>query len=246
MEITGVSRSFGGVSALSDVSLSVCPGEVVALCGDNGAGKSTLVKVIAGILSPNSGEITFEGQRITLGTPKAATQHGIQTVYQDLALCDNLDTVQNLFLGRERSARWFTGGALDRAAMEGAAGRILTELDVKIRDLTEPVGSLSGGQRQCVAILRALITDPKVMVLDEPTAALGVAQRRQVLALIQRLKADGRAVVVISHDLGDVLEIADRVVVLRLGRKVAEFERGKYTREDLVSRITGADNSIAA
>jgi D-xylose transport system ATP-binding protein len=241
LEINGVSRSFGGISALTGVSLSVCPGEVVALCGDNGAGKSTLVKVISGIISPNAGDITFEGKQITLGTPQAAAAHGIQTVYQDLALCDNLDTVQNLFLGRERAAPWYRGAALDRASMEGAAGRILKELDVKIRDLTEPVGSLSGGQRQCVAILRGLITDPKVMLLDEPTAALGVAQRKQVLALIERLRAQGRAVILISHDLGDVLQVADRVVVLRLGSKVGEFERGKYTREDLISRITGAD-----
>ena len=160
-------------------------------------------------------------------------------------LCDNLDTVRNLFLGRERSASLVHGKGAGPCRDGKSLPAASDGLDVRT-DLTKPVSSLSSSQRQCVAILRALITDPKVMVLDEPTAALGVAQRRQVLALIQRLKADGRAVVVISHDLGDVLEIADRVVVLRLGRKVAEFERGKYTREDLVSRITGADDSIAA
>lgn len=240
LEIRGVSKSFGGVSALSDISISVSAGEVVALVGDNGAGKSTLVKTISGIEHPDVGEIVFEGQPVALSGPKAANHIGIQTVYQDLALCDNLDTVQNLFLGRELGRPWFLGGRLDRASMEGRARAILSDLDVKIRDLTVAAGSLSGGQRQCVAICRSVLSEPKVILLDEPTAALGVAQRRQVLALIDRLRAQGRGVIVISHDLGDVQVMADRVVTLRLGRKVAEFHRGQYTRDELISAITGA------
>ena len=246
LEIRGVTKHFGGVSALSGISMSVASGEVLALVGDNGAGKSTLVKTISGIEHPDEGEILFEGQPVTLRGPKAANDIGIQTVYPDLALCDNLDTVQNLFLGREMAARWFAGGRLDRAAMEGRARRILGELDVKIRDLSSPAGSLSGGQRQCVAICRSTLSDPKVILLDEPTAALGVAQRRQVLNLIERLREHKRGVIVISHDLGDVQTMADRVVVLRLGRKVAEFERGKYNRDALVSAITGAALTEAA
>lgn len=246
LEIRDVSRSFGGTMALSSASISVSAGEVVALCGDNGAGKSTLVKVISGIVTPDSGEIYFEQQPITISSQKDAARVGIQTVYQDLALCDNLDTVQNLFLGRERHGPWYLGQAVDRASMESEAGRILRELNVKIRNLTEPVGSLSGGQRQCVAILRALLSNPKVILLDEPTAALGVAQRRQVLALVERLRSQGRAIIIISHDLGDVQEIADRVVVLRLGCNVADLCKGEYTREMLVSKITGADRDLAA
>lgn len=246
LEIRNVSRSFGGTTALSNVSICVTPGEVVALCGDNGAGKSTLVKTISGIVTPDEGEIYFEMQPVTISSPKDAARLGIQTVYQDLALCDNLDTVRNLFLGRERCAAWYLGRALDRASMEGEAGKILRELDVNIRDLSEPVGSLSGGQRQCIAILRALLTNPKVILLDEPTAALGVAQRRQVLALVERLRAQGRAIILVSHDLGDVQEIADRVVVLRLGRVVAELRKGEYGRETLVSKITGAERELAA
>jgi D-xylose transport system ATP-binding protein len=246
LEIRRVSRSFGGIMALADVSISAVAGEVVALCGDNGAGKSTLIKVISGIISPDGGEILFENKTVTISGPQDAGRLGIQTVYQDLALCDNLDTVQNLFLGRERYSPWYMGRAMDRASMEGEAGRILKELDVKIRNLTEPVGSLSGGQRQCVAILRALLSNPKVILLDEPTAALGVAQRRQVLSLVDRLRQQGRAVIIVSHDLGDVQDVADRVVVLRLGRNVAELRRGEYSREVLVSKITGADRDLAA
>jgi D-xylose transport system ATP-binding protein len=246
LEIRQISRSFGGNRALADVSIDAVAGEIVALCGDNGAGKSTLIKVISGIVATDGGEILFEGQPVNISSPQTAAKLGIQTVYQDLALCDNLDTVQNLFLGRERYSAWYKGRSMDRASMEGEAGRILKELDVKIRDLTEPVGSLSGGQRQCVAILRALLSNPKVVLLDEPTAALGVAQRRQVLSLLDRLRSQGRAVIVVSHDLGDVQDISDRVVVLRLGRNVAELRRGEYSRETLVSKITGADRVEAA
>lgn len=231
---------FGGVTALTDVSFGVGLGEVVALVGDNGAGKSTLVKIISGIQRPTEGTVYFAGSPLALDGPKAANEVGIQTVYQDLAICDNLDTVQNLFLGREVYQPWYLGRRLARAQMEAKAKQILTSLDVKIRDATVPASSLSGGQRQSVAICRSVLSDPKVILLDEPTAALGVAQRKQVLQLVDRLRAQGRAVVVISHDIGDVQVMADRIVVLRLGRKVTEVRRGNYTREELVAAMTGA------
>jgi D-xylose transport system ATP-binding protein len=240
LEVRNVSQRFGGVTALTDVSLGIWPGEVVALVGDNGAGKSTLVKIISGIQRPTEGEIYFAGSPLALNSPQDANAVGIQTVYQDLAICDNLDTVQNLFLGREIYRPWYMGRRLARAQMEARANEVLTSLDVKIRDATVPAGSLSGGQRQSVAICRSILSDPKVILLDEPTAALGVAQRRQVMQLIDRLRQQDRAVLVVSHDIGDVQVMADRVVVLRLGRKVTEVSRGNYSREDLVGAMTGA------
>ncbi|MBB4234743.1 ATP-binding cassette domain-containing protein [Rhizobium esperanzae] len=239
LDVRNISIRFGGVAALTNVSMTVWPGEVVALVGDNGAGKSTLVKTISGIQSPDEGEIRVSGQTLAMKGPHEANAAGIQTVYQDLALCDNLDTVQNLFLGRELYHPWYKGRRLNRAKMEARAKEVLASLDVKIRDTNVPSVSLSGGQRQSVAICRSILTDPRVVLLDEPTAALGVAQRKQVLNLIERLRSQGRAVIVISHDLGDVQQVADRVVVLRLGHKVAEVSRGAYTREELVSAITG-------
>ena len=240
LEVRNVSVRFGGVAALTDVSMAVWPGEVVALVGDNGAGKSTLVKTISGIQQPDSGEILVAGRAHAMKGPQDAAAAGIQTVYQDLALCDNLDTVQNLFLGREICLPWWKGRRMDRARMEKRAREVLSDLDVKIRDTRVPSSSLSGGQRQSVAICRSILANPQVVLLDEPTAALGVAQRKQVLALIERLKAQGRAVVIISHDIGDVQQIADRVVVLRLGRKVAEVTRGGYSRDELIAAMTGA------
>ena len=241
LELRSVGKSYGGVQAVADVSFGVRPGEVLALVGDNGAGKSTTIKIIAGIVTPDAGQIRC-GEPVRIGSPVEAMKHGIQTVYQDLALCDNLDTVQNLFLGRELHASAALGGRLRRAAMEARAREILTGLGVvTLKDLSVPVGSLSGGQRQSVAICRAVLSDPKVVLLDEPTAALGVAQRRQVLELIDRLRQQGRAVIVVSHDLGDVKAVADRVVVLRLGRCAAEFEQGAYTRDQLVQAITGLE-----
>jgi D-xylose transport system ATP-binding protein len=244
LELRSVTKHFGGVQALKDVSLAVYAGEVVALVGDNGAGKSTLIKTIAGINVPDSGEIRRDGARVRLTTPQDAMARGIQTVYQDLALCDNLDTVQNLFLGRELRTPLWTGARLRRAEMEQNARRVLADLGVvTLRDLSKPVGALSGGQRQSVAICRSVLSDPRIVLLDEPTAALGVAQRREVLALIERLRDTGHAVVVVSHDLADVESVADRVVVLRLGEKVAEFSRGRYGRDDLVAAITGLGRS---
>ncbi|MDX8482542.1 ATP-binding cassette domain-containing protein [Mesorhizobium sp. VK24D] len=242
IEVRNVSIHFGGISALTDVSFDVWPGEVVALVGDNGAGKSTLIKIISGVQTPSAGEVLCGEERTSIRTAHGAAAAGIQTVYQDLAICDNLDTVQNLFLGRELRRPWYSGNRLNRPKMEAEARRVLSSLDVKIKDPAVPASSLSGGQRQSVAICRSILTDPKVVVLDEPTAALGVAQRRQVLGLIERLREQGRGVIVVSHDLGDVQQVADRVVVLRLGRKVVEVVRGCYSREDLVSAITGVMN----
>ena len=239
LELRGLSKSFGGVRALEEVDLELRAGEIVALVGDNGAGKSTLVKLLSGINAPTAGEIRFEGRPVTLGSPQDAAALGIQTVYQDLALCDNLDTVQNLFLGRELVGLPMPGARLSRPAMEHGTREVLAGLDVKIRSLRTPVGRLSGGQRQSIAVCRSTLTDPKVVLLDEPTAALGVAQRGQVSALIRRLREQGRAVALVSHELHDVRELSDRVVVLRLGHKVAEFRRGAYTGEDLVAAITG-------
>ena len=240
LELSRISKHFGGVRALHEVDMSVQPGEVVALIGDNGAGKSTLVKIVSGVESPDSGEIRVRGESARLESPRAAADAGIRTVFQDLSLCDNLDAVQNLFLGQERHGPFWSGRRIRRHLMEEQAQRILESLSVKLRSLSTPVVALSGGQRQGIAICRALISDPAVVILDEPTAALGVSQRAEVLDLIHRLRDQGRGVVVISHDMKDVRQVADRVVVLRLGAKAAEFRRGEYSMPDLVSAMTGA------
>ena len=240
-----VTKSFGPVQALQDVDFEVRPGEVVALVGDNGAGKSTLVKAIAGIHAIDSGRVTFEGQPVKISTPTDAVDLGIATVYQDLALCDNLDVVENLFLGREERG----GGAvatvtrhLDETSMERQAHELLDNLAVTITDVRAEVGTMSGGQRQQVAIARSLLGDPKVVMLDEPTAALGVRQTAQVLALIKRLRDNGHGVVVISHNLANVFEVADRIVVLRLGRLAALYDAEQTTHEEVVGAITGASD----
>lgn len=231
-----ITKRYGAVQALSGASLDLREGEVVALVGDNGAGKSTLVKTIAGVVSPDSGTITVDGEQVRISTPHDAQTLGISTVYQDLALCENLDVVANLFLGTER--RRFS--LLGHIAMEKATVELLHQLDVRIRDIRVPVAMLSGGQRQSVAIARALIGEPRVVILDEPTAALGVEQTAQVLALIRRLRERGLAVLVISHNLADVRAVSDRVVVLRLGRNEGEFDTATATQEEIVAAITGA------
>ncbi len=244
VSITGLSKYYGGVRALSNVDITLQRGEVVALVGDNGAGKSTLVKLLAGTESPDAGEIRVEGQVVKMDSSRNAVALGIHTVYQDLSLCDNLDAVRNLYLGQEKISGIWTGKRLRRAEMEIETHRILGSLSVKLRSLSTPVGRLSGGQRQGIAIGRTLVTNPKLVLLDEPTAALGVTQRAEVLALIRRLKEQNCGVMIISHDLRDVQEVADRVVVLRLGEKVNEFKAGQYTSQDLVAAITGAyDNN---
>jgi D-xylose transport system ATP-binding protein len=240
LALTRISKYFGGVRALHEVDLEIRAGEVVALVGDNGAGKSTLVKIISGVEAPDAGTVSVDGETLRLDNPRAAAHAGIHTVYQDLSLCDNLDAVQNLFLGRERTTGWWRGRTLQRHAMDREARALLEGMSVRLRSFSSPVGSMSGGQRQGIAICRALISDPRLVILDEPTAALGLSQRADVLDFILRLKEQHRGVLVISHDMHDVQRVADRIVVLRLGSKVAEFARGSYTPTDLVSAITGA------
>jgi len=241
LALRGISKSFGAVQALSDVDFEVHNGEVVALVGDNGAGKSTLVKTIAGIHSADAGQILFEGRQVTIAGPPDAAALGIATVYQDLALCDNLDVVENLYLGREQVGDGLGGVTrhLDENAMERRTGELLERLAVTIVDLRSEVGTLSGGQRQQVAIARSLLGDPKLVVLDEPTAALGVRQTAQVLALVKRLREEGHAVVVISHNLADVFEVADRIFVLRLGRGAGDYVASETSHEEVVTAITG-------
>ncbi|HET6951977.1 MAG TPA: ATP-binding cassette domain-containing protein [Acidimicrobiales bacterium] len=241
LRLAGINKRFGAVQALSDVDFECDAGEVVALVGDNGAGKSTLVKVMAGTNPADSGTITFAGREVSIATPQAATALGIATVYQDLALCDNLDVVANLYVGHEQ-ARGVGRNLrlLDEIGMEQRAVGLLERLSVRLPSVRTEVASLSGGQRQSVAVARATMGDPRVVVLDEPTAALGVAQTRQVLDLVRRLRDDGLAIVVISHNLVDVFAVADRIVVLRLGRRIATFTAADTTAEEVVAAITGA------
>jgi D-xylose transport system ATP-binding protein len=244
LELKGVTKRFGAVEALTDVDFEVHAGEVVALVGDNGAGKSTLIKAIAGIQPGDDYEANWDGESVHLNTPQDATKLGIATVYQDLALCDNLDVVANLFLGQEKVDDGITRIAytLDEIEMEQRSVELLRQLAVRaLRRVRTEVGSLSGGQRQTVAIARSMLGEPKIVMLDEPTAALGVAQTKQVLDLILRLKERGLGVVLISHNVLDVFEVSDRIIVLRLGRRVATFETAKATQDEVVAAITGAD-----
>lgn len=242
LELRGVSKRFGAVQALTDVDFEVRAREAVGVVGDNGAGKSTLIKTIAGVNSMDQGEYMFNGKTVHVRSPADAAALGIATVYQDLALCDNLDIVANLFLGKEATVGAL--GALDlvdEVPMEKRAITVLRDLAVKIPSVRVPVAALSGGQRQSVAVARAVMSEASVVILDEPTAALGVAQTRQVLDLILRLRDQGLAVIVISHNLEDVFEVCDRVVVLRLGRRVADLDMGSSTRDQVVAAITGSD-----
>ncbi|GGS50789.1 MULTISPECIES: ATP-binding cassette domain-containing protein [Actinokineospora] len=235
LEITGLNKSFGPVHVLHDVDFTVRAGEVTALVGDNGAGKSTLVKCIAGIHPIDGGEVRFNGQVAHIHGPRDAAELGIEVVYQDLALADNLDIVQNMFLGRERGGAWL----LDEADMERAARETLASLSVRtVKSVRTPVSALSGGQRQTVAIAKAVLWDSKVVLLDEPTAALGVAQTRQVLDLVRRLAEQGLGVVLISHNMADVFEVADRIATLYLGRMVAEVPTRDVTHAQVVELIT--------
>ena len=238
MEMRGISKRFGAVQALSDVNFEVYTGEVIGLVGDNGAGKSTLIKTISGVYQPDTGEYFFEGHRVVVASPRDATALGIETVYQDLALCDNLDVVANLYLGREKAARGI--GLLDEVAMEQTAKRVVRELAIPITSVRSQIGTMSGGQRQGVAVTRAVMWTAKVVLLDEPTAALGVTQTRQVKDLIVRLRERGLGVVVISHNLADVFDVSDRIIVLRLGRRVATFDTHIANPEQVVGAITGA------
>ena len=236
LELRGVSKSFGAVQALYQVDFHVAPGQVMALVGDNGAGKSTLIKCIAGIYPIDEGEVVFDGEPVNIHSPKDAARLGIEVVYQDLALCDNLDVVQNMFLGREETTSL---RALDETKMERRASETLATLSVTtIRSVRQTVAGLSGGQRQSVAVAKAVMWNSKVVILDEPTAALGVAQTRQVLDLVKRLGEQGLAVVLISHNLHDIFEVADTITVLRLGQNVAEYKRTEVTQTQVVEAIT--------
>jgi D-xylose transport system ATP-binding protein len=240
LSLRGVSKSFGAVQALTDIDLDVYSGEVVAIVGDNGAGKSTLVKILAGVHPQDSGTITFEGSLVSIPSPAESRALGIATVYQDLALCDNLDVVSNLFLGRELGR-----GVLNEEGMEMRAWSLLRQLSAKIPSVRIAVASLSGGQRQTVAIARSLIGEPRIVILDEPTAALGVAQTAEVLNLVERLRENGHGVVLISHNMADVQAVADRVAVLRLGRNNGTFRVPDVSYEEIISAITGAtDNAV--
>ncbi len=236
LELRGLSKHFGSVQALQDADFEVRDGEVMALVGDNGAGKSTLIKCVAGIYSIDGGEVLFDGERVTIHGPKDAAKLGIEVVYQDLALCDNLDVVQNMYLGREARDPLFR---LREAPMEQRTSETLKSLAVTtIRSVRQPVATLSGGQRQSVAVARAVMWNNRVVFLDEPTAALGVAQTRQVLDLVKRLAEQGLAVVLVSHNLNDVFEVANRITVLRLGRNVGVYERDATTQQEIVQAIT--------
>jgi D-xylose transport system ATP-binding protein len=236
LELRGVSKSFGSVQALTDVDFEVRHGEVMALVGDNGAGKSTLIKCVAGIHTMDEGEILFDGAPVTIHSPKDAAKLGLEIVYQDLALCDNLDVVQNMYLGREEH-NWFQ--RLSEPPMEAKTSETLKTLAVTtIKSIRQPVATLSGGQRQSVAVARAVMWNSRVVILDEPTAALGVSQTEQVLQLVRRLAEQGLAVVLISHNLHDIFEVATRITVLRLGRDIGIYERAKTTQEEVVHAIT--------
>jgi D-xylose transport system ATP-binding protein len=257
LQTRGLSKTFGAVHALNNVDFGVRAGEVMALVGDNGAGKSTLVKTVAGTYPADGGQILFDGEPVTIHGPKDAARLGIEVVYQDLALCDNLDVVQNMFLGREDMASGLVPAALrrplapvlehvphplrrmDEETMERRARETLTSLSVTtLRSVRQVVAGLSGGQRQSVAVAKAVLWNSKVVILDEPTAALGVAQTRQVLDLVKRLAEQGLAVILISHNLHDVFEVADRITVLRLGQNVAEFEASQTNQREVVEAIT--------
>ncbi|SDO00757.1 D-xylose transport system ATP-binding protein [Klenkia soli] len=245
LELRGISKTFGGVHALADVDLAIHPGEVVGLVGDNGAGKSTLVKTMSGILRPDGGEIRFKGSRVEMDGPNAAKKLGIQTVYQDLALCDNLDAVQNLFLGRELTGPRFLGSRIKRAESESRAREVLRKLRLDSISLTRPVGAMSGGQRQNIAIARSILWTPEVVLFDEPTAALSHTAAEQVGKLIRQLADDGLGVLVISHDIHQfVVEATDRIVVMRLGRVAAEFRSADVTGEQVVNAMVGGNKGV--
>ena len=244
LSMRGVSKRFGAVQALSGVDFDVHAGEVVALVGDNGAGKSTLIKAVSGVGPMDEGTMSFDGDEVVIHSPRDSDQLGISVIYQDLALCDNLDVVANLFLGHEQVRGGIPLAPLDDFQMEHKARELLDSLAVRtLKSVKTEVGTLSGGQRQTVAIARGMLGDPKLVILDEPTAALGVSQTEQVLQLVGRLKERGLGVIIISHNLSDVFRVSDRIVVLRLGRNGGEFRTADVSREAVVAAITGADGS---
>lgn len=243
LELDGIAKSFGTVKALQGAGITVPPRSVVALVGDNGAGKSTMIKVISGVLRPDEGQIRIDGRQVTFAGPQDSRRYGIETVYQDLALAPDLDAMANLFLGRELlrpgPAGWL--GVLDKAAMRRDGQQAFTRLSVGLQDPTSPVGTMSGGQRQGIAVGRAVLWASRVVLMDEPTAALGVVQTARVKELIESVRAQGISVVLISHNLPFVFEVADRIEVLRLGRRVASFDRGEATAQKVLAAMTGVD-----
>jgi ABC-type sugar transport system ATPase subunit len=240
LKVRGIEKHFGAVQALYAVDLDLPAGQVTALCGDNGAGKSVLTKCVSGVYQPDHGEVFWEGHPVRIHSTRDAAKLGIETVYQDLALCDNLDIVQNMFLGRER----LSGGLLDEDEMERAAAKTLASLRVTtVRSIRQPVASLSGGQRQSVAVAKAVMWNSKLVIMDEPTAALGVNQTRQVLDLVRRLRDRGLGVMVISHNLNDIFEVADRIAVLYLGRMVVQDKATAFDRQSVVEYMTNGSLS---
>ncbi|MBV9272591.1 MAG: sugar ABC transporter ATP-binding protein [Verrucomicrobia bacterium] len=239
LRVQSVSKRFGGVHALENVSLELNPGEVLALAGDNGAGKSTLIKIISGVHQPDEGQIFYDGAEVSFENPHKAREQGIETIYQDLALADNLDVGANVFLGREPLKRMFGLSVLDRKRMRNEAAEALRVLDIRINRFDLPLRSLSGGQRQAVAIGRAIHWKAKVLIMDEPTAALGVPEQRKVIALIKSLKQSGVGVIFISHNLVDIFAVSDRIVVLRRGQKVGETATQATNSDEIVRWMVG-------
>jgi ABC-type sugar transport system ATPase subunit len=243
LQAINLSKRFGGLTAVDNVNIDIFPGEVVGLVGDNGAGKSTLIKMISGVYQPNEGEVIFEGKQMTFATPREARDMGIETIYQDLALAENLDASSNIFLGREIK-RSHIGGlihTLDREKMREESNSILSRLDIRIPSLTQQIRNLSGGQRQAVAIARTIYWNAKMVIMDEPTAALGVSEQRKVLKLVRTLAEQGIPVIIISHNMQDVFAVSDRIVVLRRGKKVGELQADKTTPDGVVSLMVGAE-----
>jgi ABC-type sugar transport system ATPase subunit len=244
IEARGIAKRFGAVTAISDVDLSVAGGEVVAIVGDNGAGKSTFIKILAGAHAPSSGTLLLDGREVFFASPQDATAKGVATTYQELALAENLSVYENVFLGRELTTRVLGIPLLRRGAMRARVRALIDGLDAHIDDPNVTVSTLSGGQRQATAIARALELDARLVIMDEPTAALAVAETRKVLALIRRLRDQGKAVLLISHNIADVFEVSDRIVVFRRGRKVAERKTAETDPEEIVAFITGAHASL--
>ena len=239
----GLTKRFGGLVAVEDVSLEVNAGEVVGLLGDNGAGKSTFIKMISGVHQPDGGEIRFNGQTVSFNGPRQARDLGIETIYQDLALAENLDVSANIFLGREVKRRHLGGliHTLDRGKMRSEAADVLAKLDIRVPSMTQQIQNLSGGQRQAVAIARSIYWNAKLMIMDEPTAALGVAEQRKVLTLVRTLSNQGVPVILISHNMQDVFAVCDRIVVMRRGRKVGERRVAETSPDEIVGLIVGAE-----
>ncbi|HEX7974094.1 MAG TPA: ATP-binding cassette domain-containing protein [Anaerolineales bacterium] len=243
LQVTNLTKRFGGLTAVNSVSLAINTGEVVGLVGDNGAGKSTLIKMVSGVYQPTDGEIEFDGHKVVFSGPREARDMGIETIYQDLALAENLDVGSNIFLGREIKRRYLGGlvQTLDRKKMQRQSEAILERLDIRIPSLTQQIRNLSGGQRQAVAIARTIYWNAKMVIMDEPTAALGVAEQRKVLKLVRTLAEQGIPVILISHNMQDVFAVADRIVVMRRGRNVGELVAAESNPDEVVSRMVGAE-----